>query len=257
MMKQDKANSQAIPKDQKPDQQFQDLIIPNIESKVELQFGENQFKNFTIDIKEAAELTEIVDTLNIVVPDALKEIKERLNLTNEVTINISFNPDSALLQTGVGGYAPSQDTAFIYLDPLNENFNKNFETELRAILSHELHHCKRWENPGYGNTLREALVSEGLAQYLESEMRNGTPPFYATALNRKEINAVYEQMQTELDSKSYNWEDHYAWFIKNEGDIEPHYKGYTVGYDIVKKYLAKTGEDAASLVSEPASSFFK
>lgn len=47
-----------------------------------------------------------------------------------------------------------------------------------STLVHEIHHAMRWRGPGCGSTLRERLVSEGLAQTFEAEC-TGVVPLYA------------------------------------------------------------------------------
>nr|WP_274517589.1 DUF2268 domain-containing putative Zn-dependent protease [Pseudomonas sp. GM18] len=50
------------------------------------------------------------------------------------------------------------------LDPDNPNLLPSLRTgTLHRQIVHEVHHCLRIAGPGYGWTLGEALVSEGLA----------------------------------------------------------------------------------------------
>ena len=91
-----------------------------------------------------------------------------------------------LPETGIGGFSPASDIAYIYLDPSNENIQQSLKTEIAPTIAHELYHCVRWLSSGYGKTLGEALISEGLALHFEIEFR-GSPPFYATTLNESEL----------------------------------------------------------------------
>lgn len=76
-------------------------------------------------------------------------------------------------ETGMGGWSPAADVLYISIDPANPNLLRDFDTEFLATLGHELHHCLRHGGPGYGRTLGEALVSEGLACHFETELRGG------------------------------------------------------------------------------------
>ncbi|MES0476805.1 MULTISPECIES: DUF2268 domain-containing putative Zn-dependent protease [Citrobacter freundii complex] len=41
-----------------------------------------------------------------------------------------------------------------------------------------LHHAARWQGPGYGSTLGEALVSKGLADHFSLELFGGEPELW-------------------------------------------------------------------------------
>ncbi|HID67809.1 MAG TPA: hypothetical protein EYP31_06040, partial [Roseibacterium sp.] len=57
-------------------------------------------------------------------------------------------------------------------------------------LYHEFHHVLRWDGPGYGKTLGEALISEGLAQHFVHEMLDCAPEPWERALSNSELNAL-------------------------------------------------------------------
>jgi hypothetical protein len=62
------------------------------------------------------------------------------------------------------------------LDPDNPNFERSLgDGDLRRTIAHEVHHCMRMAGPGYGWTLGEALVSEGLAGQFVHRLF-GSPP---------------------------------------------------------------------------------
>ena len=93
--------------------------------------------------------------------DALERHGRRLGLS-DVDVAVRILP-WGLPETGVHGYAPTAHYAELTLDPGNPQFALRWRSEVPATLAHELHHCRRWRGPGYGSTLLEALVSEGLA----------------------------------------------------------------------------------------------
>ena len=112
---------------------------------------------------------------------SLEEINARLSIEN-VDVVVSVDPQRAIPQLGVGGHSPSGNCAFLTIDPDNPKFTDGFESAFKRLLAHELHHCARWSGPGYGNTLAEAIISEGLACMFEAEICEGEIPFYAQAL---------------------------------------------------------------------------
>lgn len=122
-------------------------------------------------------------------PGTVETIQELLPIS-DVDVVIYADKRFTLPEIGMCGYSPSADRVFVAVDPDNPNFHRLFHREFAAMLGHELHHCKRWAGPGYGRTLGEALVSEGLACHFESQLRGGSAPFYANALH-DDVRAVW------------------------------------------------------------------
>lgn len=161
-----------------------------------------------------------------------------------VDIIVVDAPYSAIPELGVGGYTPSANIVYINLD----SGHKILEEDIFTGMVHELHHAMRWRNPGYGSTLKEALITEGLACLVEFEA-TGEEPVYTQVKFHKGIKIPSEQ---ELSSEDY---DHHTMFIAGNDDL-PRWFGYAFGYKIVKDYSKKLHKTASSLVHEPASSFF-
>jgi hypothetical protein len=113
---------------------------------------------------------------------------------------------------GIVGYAHRSTMFSMTVDPDEANFIPSLnEGALNRQIIHEVHHCLRMAGPGYGHTLGEALVSEGLAgQFVRHLM--GTPP------EPWECAATAEILQTTLPSAedlvSINY-DHDAWFFRH------------------------------------------
>ncbi len=115
------------------------------------------------------------------------------------------------------------------------------ETWVPAALAHELHHSSRVRmGPGYGITLAEALVTEGLADHFVAEAFPDTPPQpWDDALSEDQETEVWERAQAVLEVP-YGY-DHRAWFF-GRGDL-PRWAGYTLGYRIAQAYL---GDDVSA-----------
>lgn len=145
-----------------------------------------------------------------------------------------------LPETGVLGYAPLPHYVDITLTPDNPNFMHGWRTELPATLAHELHHARRWRGPGYGQTLLEALVSEGLDQHYETEERGGPPPY---ARIPADLDSLWQRAQAELDSPEYSHPD---WFFGSKAERLPRWTGYALGYELVRRFLACEGGDAVT-----------
>lgn len=166
-----------------------------------------------------------------------------------VDVAVYVNPSWCPPELGVGGYTPTGHWLQITLDPGNPNFAAAWRKELGPILAHELHHARRWRGPGYGSTLLEALVSEGLAQHFEAEERGEPPPYAHPATD---LNALWMRAQVELDSFTYS---HPAWFYGSEAAGLPRWAGYALGYELVRRFLSRQGGDPVTHVDTPAETF--
>jgi len=147
-----------------------------------------------------------------------------------------FQSDFGVIkELGIGGFTASKNTIFCYIGKNTKSIDKK---RLSSILLHELHHAKRDGAVGYGKTLGEALVSEGLACLLEEEYLGKTPIYAKEKLD----DAVIACAKKEQDAKHY---DHDAWFY-GTADL-PRWAGYTLGYDLCKKYADKNSKSAGKL----------
>jgi uncharacterized protein YjaZ len=179
----------------------------------------------------------------------LDQIERELSLP-AVDVVIVDDPQSAIPETGVGGSAPTAHLLYIYIDPEFADLQKTLEFEIKSTLAHELHHCARWASIGYGSTLLEAVVSEGLADHFDIEINGGTPKPWDTAIQGEDLEVLLEKAKPESNSTNY---DHAAWFYGSAAI--PRWAGYSLGFKLVGDYMQLTQKKASELVSEPASSF--
>ena len=89
------------------------------------------------------------------------------------------------------------------------------------MVVHELHHALRWDAVGYGRTLGEAIVSEGLAGRFVQELFGGEGEPWDRALTEEQFAALLPRLRQELKAERY---DHAAWFF-GRGDL-PRWAGY-------------------------------
>jgi uncharacterized protein YjaZ len=180
-----------------------------------------QLDSLEQDIREAFRLAKDA---------ALKRFK-----VDGVDIFVLRSDFGVIKELGFGGFTASENTIFCYI---GKNIKSIDKKRLSSILLHELHHAKRDGAVGYGETLGEALVSEGLACLLEEEYLGEVPIYSKDKLG----GAVVARAKKELDAKQY---DHDAWFY-GTADL-PRWAGYTLGYDVCKKYADKNGKSAGKL----------
>lgn len=177
-------------------------------------------KNFTSNIKSMCNETT-------------SKAKRRLPL-HDIDIVFYISSDETIEELGIGGYSPTAHTILIYLNPDFSDFDKTINEYIKRILAHELYHCMRWKNPGYGNTLLEALISEGLADHFDIEINKTEPIFWNLALTAEQITSIKEKAEKDYNNKKYN---HYEWFYGSNEKSIPKYAGYALGFKIVGDYL--------------------
>jgi hypothetical protein len=152
----------------------------------------------------------------------------------------------------VNGYANGTARITIGIDPACDGREKApLPEQLKSTLSHELHHVIRWRGPGYGLSLGEALVSEGLAQCFEEEVGLPTPN-YAVAVQGPTLKHL-GQLARSVWSADY---DHARWFYGERTDPAwPWGGGYSLGYAIVRHVLDVEILTASAAVHRAAETF--
>lgn len=146
-------------------------------------------------------------------------------------------------EKGHAGFCPEAGVVYITVDPENPAFCKNDAHSIERMFAHELHHAARWAGPGYGSTLGEALVSEGLAGHFSLELFGGEPELWES-LKSDIIQSYGSQLHDSWHRTDY---DHNAWFF-GTGDL-PGWLGYTAGFNLISRYLAAYPHLKASMLA--------
>jgi Predicted Zn-dependent protease (DUF2268) len=200
-----------------------------------------------------------VDLEGLAVRSALRAF-ELLPHRGKIRIEVALDAARAIPGIGVGGFAdPATGDVSVWIDEAPPGGLKAaLETWVPATLAHELHHSSRIRmGPGYGITLAEALVTEGLADHFAAEAFPDTPPQpWDHALSAKQEAELWRKAQPILEVRGgYN---HQAWFLGG-GDL-PRWAGYTLGYRIAEAYLGNdlsassaVGTEAETVIERYAS----
>lgn len=187
---------------------------------------------------------------------AVAAVKKCLPL-KDVDIVLYHYPERTIPEFGIGGFTPDANTVFIALNPRNSKFERSVKKELFSTLVHELHHAVRCRTIGYGSTLWNSLIFEGLADHFDMEISGRKkPPPWSRALTEKQKKIWLKRAQPILHRPHFSPQDYRVWFIGSKKSAIPRWTGYTLGYDVVAAYLrTHPTEAASSLVSVPADDF--
>jgi Predicted Zn-dependent protease (DUF2268) len=180
--------------------------------------------------------------LERLVADSARRVFALLPHRGRIRIEVALDASRSIPEIGVGGFTipASGDVSIWFESAPPSGLKAALKTWVPAVLAHELHHSSRVRaGPGYGTTLAEALVTEGLADHFVAEAFPGTPPQpWDSALSGDQERELWRKAQSVLDRPYYN---HQAWFLGSD-DI-PRWAGYTLGYRIARAYL---GDDRSA-----------
>ncbi|MFT9064224.1 MAG: DUF2268 domain-containing putative Zn-dependent protease [Acetobacter persici] len=165
----------------------------------------------------------------------------------EIDVLIQRAEGRTIPEFGLSGRAYRASLFALSVDPDNPNFAKSLlDGTLTRQIVHEAHHCFRMAGPGYGRTLGEALVSEGLAGRFVQHVLHSHPEPWEAALPVSDLKTFGVQAST-LSKTQY---DHARWFF-GRGPL-PRWFGYTLGYEIVGDWLLNTHPEAVDWINIPA-----
>lgn len=147
-----------------------------------------------------------------------------------INIVIYPNRDLTITKIGSGGFAPNSEWIRLAIDPFRKEEDVEYIIKNIVPLSvyHEMNHVARWNKPGYGDSLLDAIISEGLAIVFAKEnwdlfeapwgkYRRGEIKKYLELLNKRNKN----------QDNNYN---HAEWFF---GKGKPNWLGYKLGSFII------------------------
>lgn len=206
-------------------------------------------------LSASGELKKYSKELRSVTKVAVFKVKKLLPL-KDIDIIFYNNPKKTIAEIGgLGGSTFDTHTIFISLNHLHPNFRRAIKHELLPLLAHELFHAVHVSQHQCGTTMLEAMISEGLADHFSMEVTGkkiASPWSYALTTNEKK--KMLKKAKKEWHKLTY---DHSKWFFGAHDKSVPRWTGYTLGYDLVEKYLRTKGLKASELVFASMSSFIE
>ena len=171
-------------------------------------------------------------------------------LTENITIRIRVSSTNVIPEIGIGGYNPNPNEIILSIDPNFSDIEQSLRNELGPTIAHEMHHAKRRRTVGYGSSLLQAMITEGMADSFSMEVYKINPPIWSTVLTASELENWIQTARVNWNETPYN---HNEWFF---GISEiPRWTGYAIGFKLVQDYLIRNPSiEPSDIVNEPASS---
>ncbi|PYE91332.1 putative Zn-dependent protease DUF2268 [Rhizobium sp. PP-F2F-G38] len=184
----------------------------------------------------------VMQTQTDAVADRIDKIVPPKFRRRAIDVVIQYLPDETIPELGLGGSCFRRGLVTINLDPGAPGFDDRLAQGIFGrTLAHELHHAMRWNACGYGLSLGEAFVTEGLADVFSETVTGVSAPPWASASINGDWAALLDQAEQERDNQDY---DHAAWFYGT--DELPRWAGYTIGYRLVRLYGQANPKAAAT-----------
>ncbi len=181
--------------------------------------------------------------------EATRQTIARLVPPSRLTVEVRLEPVQVIPELGMVGHCHGPERFTLSVAPRNPHFAPSLKQgALRRQVAHEAHHCLRNAGPGYGRTLGEAFVSEGLAGHFVHRLYGTPPEPWECALSEQAALRRLPSGSTLAETRY----DHVGWFF-GAGGRHPRWLGYSLGYAIVGRWLARAGEvDGPTLVNVAA-----
>ena len=177
--------------------------------------------------------------------DAVERVRV---LADPGDLDVAVCPDPEVPgETGHAGQCLGPGQILLNVDPSNPALTRNRNGALQRTVSHELYLSMRAEGPGYGATLGEGLVSEGLALHFEA-MAYGDPDIPEGPDLEAILTPALREAVASWDSRVFDRE---AWFAGPKGRAI----GHALGYRIVGQALRTGRASAVDAANWPAERF--
>lgn len=161
---------------------------------------------------------------------ALKEASELFGYKKPVEVAIfSSHPETVIPELGIVGRAIFEGDIVVDIDFTRKDIARIIKRELPSTLYHELSHVVRNATARYGETLLDALVSEGIGAYTENKIFRRTTPYTEPIRHEKKYLQNARRM---FNKRQYN---HPEWFW-GQGKL-PRWIGYRLGYLLVDSFM--------------------
>ena len=168
-----------------------------------------------------------------------------------IAFTLKADRTRAIGRLGHGGFCGEAHAIRLSFDTKSPMLAKHLGDALERTIAHEYHHALRWAGPGYGAKLGSQLASEGLARQFVRQLYDSPPEPWECVLDEHELAPWRARAFASFEARDHR---HARWFLGADGF--PPWLGYTLGYDLVGRYLASQSDATAfSPAHEPYTTF--
>lgn len=179
------------------------------------------------------------------ISDAVERVRV---LVDPGDLDIAVRPGTEVpKETGHVGQCLAAGQILLIVDPMSPMLTRNRNGALQRTVSHELYLSLRAEGPGYGVTLGEGLVSEGLALHFEA-MAYGDPDVPNDPDLQEILDPAMREAISMWESPDFN---RAAWFAGPKGRAI----GHALGYRLVGRALETAEASPIEAATWPAARF--
>lgn len=190
------------------------------------------------------------DTIEVIekeVIDALECVNEKLEIKN-VDIVLQVEPIYIIPGYGVNCDCPADDLIHLYFNPNETGFLDLIKTNTKELIALASFVLNRRRFPGYGTTLFDMMVSEGLANHFGTEINSDKQPMWTNSLSNEDLKKYLDMAKPNFDITVYP-DVFYKWFRGSTPEI-PMWAGYNIAYHIISEYLKKNPVNSISEIVE-------
>ncbi len=181
---------------------------------------------------------------------ALAEVRNIFLYTKPIEVIIMQAQDFYVIpETGIVGSAVGRTGIDIKIDFDRIDVKRIIERGMPSTIFHEAAHIVRENSVGYGTTLLDALVSEGIACFVEKTTVSHTIPYIKKI---KDEDKFWKRVAKESMSTTY---DHAEWFF-GSGKL-PRWIGYRLGYVLVERFMKRSPTTLDTLVKIASQEMYK
>jgi uncharacterized protein YjaZ len=195
---------------------------------------------------------------NVLLRDLAEEVHAKVSVLIPVAgVRFQINQRVAPIvsEVGIGGTCFRSDVVSI---DAQDDFDSSVESNqklVRYTVAHELHHAARWRSVGCGGSLGEAVVAEGLADHFAREVTPGVLMPWTRPLGQVPGWICRTYLKLALHRAYY---DRRIWFFQGSRLRGiPRWAGYSLGFEVVGRYLSLTKKMASDCHATPANTVLK
>ena len=173
---------------------------------------------------------------------ALNKARDLLKYKKRIDIVIIEAQEFFVISNlGISGSAIGKSCIEVKINFSRRDLRKTIDIELPATIYHELAHLVREDSVGYGNTLLDSFISEGMSCFVEKSILPSKKISYIQKIKNEP--KLWNKAEKLLGKTKYDYSE---WFF-GSGKL-PNWTGYRLGYLIVEKFTKKNDATLAELV---------